>query len=85
MPEGGLSLAQASRGLVVALQYEPQGGPPGQRPHGELLHTFKTELSHHQDYQTRRETKADTFEYIGVFHRRVRGHSALGCQTPAEL
>jgi transposase InsO family protein len=67
-----------------AVQHESQGGLLGQCPHGELLHTLKTELVHHQDYQGRWEAKADTFEYVEVFYNRSRRHSALRYLTPAE-
>lgn len=46
--------------------------------------TLKTELVHHQDYQTRDEAKADLFEYLEVWYNRRRRHSSLGYLSPAE-
>ena len=53
-------------------------------PMESFFHTLKTELVHHQDYQTRNQAKADIFEYIEVFYNRSRRHSALGYMTPAQ-
>jgi len=53
-------------------------------PMESFFHTFKTELIHHRDYQTRWEAKADIFEYIEVFYNRGRRHSALRFIAPAE-
>jgi len=53
-------------------------------PMESFFHSLKTELVNHQRYQTRREAKADIFEYIEIFYNRNRRHSALGYQTPAE-
>lgn len=44
--------------------------------------TLKTELVHHEQYQTRAEARASIFEYIEVFYNRQRLHSALGYQSP---
>ncbi len=46
--------------------------------------TLKTELVHHQDYQSRAEAKADLFEYLEVWYNRRRRHSSLGYLSPAE-
>ena len=54
-------------------------------PMESFFHTLKTEMIHHQDYQTRWEAKADIFEYIEVFYNRGRRHSILGYLTPAEF
>ena len=53
-------------------------------PMESFFHTFKTELIHHRDYQTRWEAKTDIFEYIEVFYNRGRRHSALRFIAPAE-
>ena len=37
-----------------------------------FFHALKTELVHHQRYQTRAEAKQDIFEYIEVFYNRQR-------------
>ena len=47
--------------------------------------TLKTELVHHRRYRTRREAKADIFEFIEIFYNRQRIHAALDYQTPLEF
>jgi len=47
-----------------------------------FFHTLKTELVHHQHYQTRAEAKQDIFEYIEVFYNRERLHSANNYLSP---
>jgi transposase InsO family protein len=49
-----------------------------------FFHTLKTELVHHQHYQTRAEAKQDIFEYIEVFYNRERIHSANNYLSPVE-
>ena len=44
----------------------------------------KEELVHHEDYATRAQAKASTFEYVEAFDNRERRHSTLGHQTPAD-
>ena len=44
--------------------------------------TLKTELVHHEHYQTRAQARTSIFEYIEVFYSRQRLHSALGYQSP---
>lgn len=46
---------------------------------------LKTERTHHKDYRTRKEAKADVFDYIEVFYNRRRRHSSLGYLSPAEF
>lgn len=53
-------------------------------PMESFFASWKKELVHHEDYQTREEAKASIFEYIEVFYNRVRRHSALGFKSPAE-
>jgi putative transposase len=43
-----------------------------------FFHTLKTELIHHQIYQTRDEAKQAVFEYIEVFYNRELLHLANG-------
>ncbi|TAK59677.1 MAG: hypothetical protein EPO18_19775 [Methylobacter sp.] len=43
---------------------------------------MKTELIHHQTYQTRAETRQ--VEYIEVFYNRERLHSANGYLSPID-
>jgi putative transposase len=47
--------------------------------------TLKRELIYHRQYRTRDEAKHDVFEYIEVFYNRLRRHSTLGYQSPAEF
>ena len=49
-----------------------------------FFHTLKTELIHHQTYQTRSEAKQAVFEYIEVFYNRERLHSANGYLSPVD-
>lgn len=51
-------------------------------PSESFFHTLKTELVHHQHYQTRDEAKQEIFEYIEVFYNRQRCHSTIGYQAP---
>jgi transposase InsO family protein len=50
-----------------------------------FFHTLKTELVHHQHYQTRAEAKQDIFEYIEVFYNRERIHSANNYLSPVDF
>ena len=47
--------------------------------------TLKTELVHHENYQTRTQAVQSIFEYIEVFYNRQRRHSTLGYLTPAQF
>jgi transposase InsO family protein len=49
-----------------------------------FFHTLKTELVHHQLYQTRAEAKQDIFEYIEVFYNRERLHSSNNYLSPID-
>ena len=49
-----------------------------------FYHSIKTELIHHEDFQTREEARRAIFEYIEVFYNRVRRHSTLGYVSPLE-
>ena len=49
-----------------------------------FFHTLKTELIHHQTYQTRDEAKQALFEYIEVFYNRERLHSANSYLSPVD-
>jgi len=46
--------------------------------------SIKTELIHHEDFQTRDESRLAIFEYIEVFYNRLRRHSTLGYVSPCE-
>ena len=57
-----------------------------QRPSGKLQYKshvpLKTELIHHEDFQTREEAHQAIFEYIEVFYNRQRKHSTNGYLAP---
>ena len=46
--------------------------------------TLKTELIHHETYESRADAQQALFEYIEVFYNRKRRHSALGYRSPLE-
>jgi transposase InsO family protein len=47
-----------------------------------FFHTLKTELVHHENYQSRDEATKSVFEYIEVFYNRQRLHSKNGYLSP---
>ena len=47
--------------------------------------TLKTELVHHEHYETREQARASIFEYIEVFYNRQRLHSSLGYLSPEQF
>jgi putative transposase len=47
--------------------------------------TLKTELVHHEHYETREEARASIFEYVEVFYNRQRLHSSLGYLSPEQF
>ena len=47
-----------------------------------FFHTLKTELIHHEDFQTQEEAQQAIFEYIEVFYNRQRKHSTNGYLAP---
>jgi transposase InsO family protein len=47
--------------------------------------TLKTELVHHEDYQTRAQAKASIFRYIECWYNRRRRHSAIGYKSPEQF
>ena len=49
-----------------------------------FFHTLKTELIHHDQYQTREEATQAIFEYIEVFYNRERIHSANDCLSSVD-
>jgi len=53
-------------------------------PAESFFKTLKQELHGYRAFKTRREARADVFEYIEVFYNRVRLHSTLGYLTPDE-
>ena len=46
--------------------------------------TLKTEMIHHETYESRAAAHQALFEYIEVFYNRKRRHSALGYRSPME-
>ena len=51
-------------------------------PCESFFHTLKTELCHHDNYQTRDQAQQAIFEYIEVFYNRKRRHSTVGYLAP---
>ena len=51
-------------------------------PSESFFHTLKTELVHHEDYQTHEEAKRSIFEYIVAFYNRQRKHSSCNYLAP---
>jgi putative transposase len=47
--------------------------------------TLKTELVHHQDYQTREQARQSIFRYIECWYNRKRRHSAIGYKSPEQF
>lgn len=54
-------------------------------PMESFFKTLKTELIYHCRFQSRSEAKLAVFEYIEVFYNRLRLHSALGYESPADF
>ena len=49
-----------------------------------FFHTLKTELTHHEVYETRAQANQSIFEYIEVFYNRQRMHSTNNNLSPVE-
>jgi putative transposase len=47
--------------------------------------TIKTELIHHEEFQTRKEAEEKIFDYVEIFYNRQRLHSTLNYMTPEEF
>lgn len=47
--------------------------------------TLKTELVHHQDYQTREQASQSIFRYIECWYNRKRRHSSIGYKSPEQF
>ena len=45
--------------------------------------SLKLDLAYRRDFATRREARAEIFDYIEVFYNRQRLHTALGCLSPS--
>jgi len=54
-------------------------------PMESFFATLKKELVHHEEYRSRAAARQNLFEYIEVFYNRIRRHSALGYQSPAQF
>jgi len=50
-----------------------------------FFHTLKTELTHHEIYETRAEANQSIFEYIEVFYNKQRMHSSNNNLSPVEF
>lgn len=47
--------------------------------------TLKTELVHHQKYQSREQARQSIFKYIECWYNRRRRHSAIGYKSPEQF
>ena len=50
-----------------------------------FFHSLKTELIHHENFQTKSEANEMIFEYIEVFYNRQRLHSFNDYLSPVEF
>ncbi len=50
-----------------------------------FFHTLKTELTHHEIYETKSKANQSIFEYIEVYYNRQRMHSANNNYSPVEF
>ena len=60
----------------------PSGNVDNNAPMEGFSAALKTELAYLRQYNSRRDAKADIFEYIEVFYNRHGLHSALGYLSP---
>jgi putative transposase len=67
------------------MQHEPFRQRLGQRCHGELLLSLKTERIARKIYRSRNEARADVFDYIERFYNTTRRHSTIGYVSPVEF
>ena len=68
----------------IAQSASRPGTPPGNAAAGSFSKTLKRESVEGRNYGTRDGAKQDIFKRIGLYHNRVRMHSALDCMSPAE-
>lgn len=50
-----------------------------------FFHSLKTELTHHEVFQTRAEAAQKIFEYIEIFYNKQRLHSSNNYMSPVEF
>ena len=50
-----------------------------------FFHTLKSELVHHEDFETREEAEQAIFEYIEIYYNRQRKHSNNGYLAPLKF
>ncbi len=50
-----------------------------------FFHTLKTELTHHEIYETKSKANQSIFEYIEVYYNKQRMHSANNNYSPVEF
>lgn len=98
VPDAGL-LAHSDRGVQYASEaYQEllkdrgircsmsrKGNCWDNAPMESFFATLKKELIYLEEYQTRAEARESLFAYIEVFYNRVRRHSALDYQSPADF
>ena len=51
-------------------------------PSESFLHSFKVEMVHDENYQTREIAKSSIVEYIECYYNRKRRHSAINYKIP---
>jgi len=49
-----------------------------------FFHTLKVELTHHEQFATRKGAKQALFQYIEIYYNRLRMHSANDYLSPVE-
>ena len=49
-----------------------------------FFHSLKTELVHHENYQTKAQANQSIFEYIEIFYNRKRLHSSNNYMSPVD-
>ncbi|WP_172329940.1 IS3 family transposase, partial [Mangrovicoccus sp. HB161399] len=64
---------------------DPGDHPKAQNaPMESFFGSLKNELVHRTRFRSRREAKAELFEYIAIFYNRQRRHSSIGYRTPEQ-
>ena len=50
-----------------------------------FFHSLKTELTNHEEFETKAQANEKIFEYIEVFYNRQRMHSSNNYLSPVEF
>lgn len=70
----------ADHGITVSMS--GTGNCYDNAPMESFFSLLKTELVHHERYQTRQEAKSSLFDYIECFYNRRRVHSSIDFMSP---